>query len=377
MAQKAWLTPQEADRIPTPALICSPKVIKENIRRMVDMAGDRNRLWVHIKTIKSPHIVSLLREAGIRHFKCATYAEAEMAGDCECENVLWAYPLVGPNIRLLLDLQRRFPQTNWFGLSDNPGQIDVIGQTANRAGQEIRLMMDVDLGQHRTGITPDALPDLCHAAMKTQGVSLQGVHAYDGHVHASGLMERQAMTDAEHERLDPIVQALRAQGMPLKWIIWGGTPTFPCHAKYPGACLSPGTCVLHDAGYGRRFPDLPFEAAAMVLTRVISHPAPNLFTTDLGYKALASDPDQPRARLLGYEHALSVLQNEEHWTLRLPNGQQLPPIGQVLYAIPVHICPTVNLYSCYLAVNNGTVDARWAIPGRDRRTMPIMNEDTD
>lgn len=373
MAQKAWLLPQEAERIPTPALICSPDIIKENIRRMVEMAGEADRLWVHIKTVKAPAIVSLLREAGIRRFKCATYAEAEMAGMCGCENVLWAYPLVGPNVCLLLELQRRFPQTNWFGLSDNTEQIGIIGRTAHQAEQEIRLMVDVDLGLHRTGAAPEALPALCRKAMETQGVRLWGVHAYDGHVHASDPAERQTIVDAEHDALDPIVQFLRVKGLPLHWVIWGGTPTFPCHAVYPGAGLSPGTCVLHDAGYGRLFPDLPFETAAMVLTRVISHPGPRLFTLDLGYKALASDPDQPRARLIGCEQALSQFQNEEHWTLRMPEGEAVPPIGQTLYAIPEHICPTVNLYARYLAVKHGAVEEQWPIPARDRRTAPISD----
>ncbi|MDD6247403.1 D-TA family PLP-dependent enzyme [Desulfovibrio piger] len=373
MAHEIWDFPAEVERIPSPALICFPDIIEQNIRRMVEIAGRPDRLWVHLKTVKAPHILRLLQAAGINRFKCATYAEAEMAGENSAEYVLWAYPLVGPNIPLLLDLMHRFPKTKWFALADDPEQIRAIGCAARQAGREAGLMIDVDLGLHRTGVSVEGLPALCRLAMETEGIRLQGIHAYDGHIHATSVEERKALVDAEHNALDPVVASLRVEGMPLTWVIWGGTPTFPCHSPYQQADLSPGTCVLHDAGYARLYPDLPFREAAMVLTRVISHPAADLFTLDLGYKGLAADADPPRARLIGYEDADSLFQNEEHWTLRVPKESLPPAIGQVLYAIPAHICPTVNLYPCYLAVQHGVVKEQWPIPARNRWIAPLGN----
>ena len=116
-------------------------------------------------------------------------------------------------------------------------------------------------------------------------------------------------------------------------------------------------------------PDLPFEIGAMVLTRVVSHPAPGVFTLDLGYKGVAADPAIPRAVIAGYEDAVTLMQNEEHWVLRMPEGREAerPQIGQVLYVAPVHICPTSALYPSILVAKEGKIVAEWPVTARNRR----------
>ena len=107
----------------------------------------------------------------------------------------------------------------------------------------------------------------------------------------------------------------------------------------------------------------------MVLTRVVSHPAPGVFTLDLGYKGVAADPAIPRAVIAGYEDAVTLMQNEEHWVLRMPEGREAkrPQIGQVLYAAPVHICPTSALYPSILVAKEGKIVAEWPVTARNRR----------
>ncbi len=88
------------------------------------------------------------------------------------------------------------------------------------------------------------------------------------------------------------------RGLSVPSIVAGGTPTFSVFANLdiPGLECSPGTCVLHDHGYGSRFADLaPFVPAALLLSRVISRPTPTRITLDLGYKAVASDPPPANA----------------------------------------------------------------------------------
>lgn len=60
----------------------------------------------------------------------------------------------------------------------------------------------------------------------------------------------------------------------------------------PAIETCPGTSVLSDSGYGNAFPDLPFAPAAALVTRVVSRPAPNRMTLDLGNKAVAADPQR-------------------------------------------------------------------------------------
>jgi D-serine deaminase-like pyridoxal phosphate-dependent protein len=41
-------------------------------------------------------------------------------------------------------------------------------------------------------------------------------------------------------------------------------------------------------------------------------------------------------------------------------------VGDALYAIPYHVCPTVALYDEALVVESGHITGRWQIEGRRR-----------
>ena len=152
-------------------------------------------------------------------------------------------------------------------------------------------------------------------------------------------------------------------------MILGGTPSFPCHAELMDGYLSPGTCVIQDAGYAAAYPDLDFIPAAAVLTRVVSRPGPDTFTTDLGTKAVATDPTPERAVIAGMEYAWTKMQNEEHWVVQVPPEHvgDIPPIGTVLFAIPVHVCPTSALYPEAAVVQEGKLAGWWEITARNRK----------
>ena len=63
----------------SPQLVYYPALIRQNIQKMIAIAGGADRLWPHIKTHKMAQVVQMQLEAGIDRFKCATIAEAEMA----------------------------------------------------------------------------------------------------------------------------------------------------------------------------------------------------------------------------------------------------------------------------------------------------------
>jgi D-serine deaminase-like pyridoxal phosphate-dependent protein len=201
------------------------------------------------------------------------------------------------------------------------------------------------------------------------GLRPGGLHVYDGHNHQESYAERQA---AATDQLRPVLalrETLERKGLPVPRLVLGGTPTFPVYARmdYPGAELSPGTCILHDHGYGSRFADLSgFVPAALLLTRVISWPTSTRVTLDLGYKAVASDPPAgKRCVLLNVPEYEPLLQNEEHFVIDTPAAAQFPP-GAEVYAIPTHICPTCAMHRQAYVVENGRVTERWDIVARDR-----------
>jgi D-serine deaminase-like pyridoxal phosphate-dependent protein len=159
---------------------------------------------------------------------------------------------------------------------------------------------------------------------------------------------------------------VEAKGLPVPRRVMGGTISFPYYARFADLELSPGTCVLHDWGYLRRFPDLPFVPAAVLLSRIISIQSSTRVTLDLGSKAIAADPSGARGLVWSMENVELIFQNEEHWVVELPDASSLQP-GQPVYVLPTHICPTCALHRyLYVIGRDGRCVDRWAVTARDR-----------
>jgi D-serine deaminase-like pyridoxal phosphate-dependent protein len=124
--------------------------------------------------------------------------------------------------------------------------------------------------------------------------------------------------------------------------------------------------MLWDFGYGDKFPDLPFEPAAVLLTRVVSKLAGNRLCLDLGHKAVASENPHPRVRLLEIPDATFLMHSEEHLVIETPRADEFA-IGQCLHGIPRHICPTVALHNEAWVSQGGTAVTTWPITARGRR----------
>jgi D-serine deaminase-like pyridoxal phosphate-dependent protein len=354
----------------SPALLFYKDLIRANIARAVELAGGPERLRPHAKTHKTREIIGLGMEAGIRKWKCATIAEAEMIASCGVPDVLIAYPLVGPNCTRLARLMDAYPQCRFAVLADHPAGIMALSQAMSAAGKEVDALLDIDVGQHRTGVAPgtEAI-ELYEMIHRSPGLRAGGLHVYDGHNHQESFVERQTALQTQLEPVFKLRTMLAEKGLPIPRFVAGGTPTFPIHARLdvPGLECSPGTLILHDHGYGSRFPDLVgFTPAALLLTRVISRPTPTRLTLDLGHKAVAADPPAgKRCLLLDVPDYQPMGQNEEHFVVETPAAERYRP-GDEIFAIPSHVCPTVALHRRAYVIENGQVIGMWEIAARDR-----------
>jgi D-serine deaminase-like pyridoxal phosphate-dependent protein len=363
----SWFEIANVREIPSPSLLAYPDRVGENIRRMVAMVeGDVSRLRPHMKTHKMPEIIALHLEHGITKFKCATIAEAEMTANAGANEVLLAYPPVGPNIGRFLTLIERFPGTKFAAAADGEDSARALSQAAAAAGRIVETFIDIDCGMHRTGISAnDDAVRLYQLLATLPGLKPAGVHAYDGHIQESEPAARTREVEAAFAPVDAFRDRLVALGLPVPHLIASGTPTFGIHAKRGGDECSPGTCVLSDWSYSTKFPDLEFLHAALVLSRVVSKPSAGRLTCDLGHKAVASETPHPRVHFLNLPDARAVIHSEEHLVLETSRAEEFK-VGDVLYGVPWHICPTVALHACANVVRNGRVTDTWPVTGRDR-----------
>lgn len=366
MKTPGWFAIINAAEIPSPALLLFRDRIEANLAEMIRIAGGPGRLRPHIKTHKLPELVRRQVELGITKFKCATIAEAEMAAESGARDVLLAYQPVGPQIERLLELAVRHPGTGFGCLFDNLNSLAQLQQAA-KANTRLTLFLDLDVGQGRTGIQPDAgAYELYREMTRLPWVEAGGLHAYDGHLHDSDPAVRSAACDAAFAPVALLRRRLEETGLPVPTVVAGGSPTFPMHARRNGVELSPGTTVLWDAGYAQRLPDLNFLPAAVLLTRVVSKPAPNRLCLDLGHKAVASEMPHPRAVFLNLPDAKPVMHSEEHLVVETPHATGIP-VGAEFYALPWHVCPTVALHEEVWVVENRCASVRWTVTARKRR----------
>jgi D-serine deaminase-like pyridoxal phosphate-dependent protein len=361
-----WYSINNIDTVDSPALVIYPDRIKQNIDLAIQLAGNTNLLRPHVKTNKIAEVCSLMLEAGITKFKCATIAEAEMLAMINAPDVLLAHQPVGPKAERLLQLVQKFPSTQFSCIIDNETTAKILSDlfTANQLC--LPVYVDLNVGMNRSGIIPENALAVCTACQSFPGIHIKGLHAYDGHIRDTDLAERAERSDAAFAKVEELADRIRESSDEVMEIVVGGSPSFPTHLKRKGVEFSPGTFVFWDWGYKHQVPDEPFDYAALVITRVVSVIDEQTICTDLGHKSVAAENPLPRVHFLNAGDAVPTGQSEEHLVLKVPDASFYSP-GDVLYGVPVHICPTVALYESATVIENNEAVKNWDVISRKRK----------
>jgi D-serine deaminase-like pyridoxal phosphate-dependent protein len=367
MEKPIWYELRNVDQINSPGLIFYEDRIKENIAILISGIDHKSRLRPHIKTHKSAEITRLMLAAGIEKYKCATIAEAEMLGLCQVPDVLLAYQPVGPNINRFMLLQERFPKTSFSCLVDNLVTASNLGAVAKENNTTVAVYLEINVGMNRTGILPDTAIQLYEGIAAITELNLKGLHAYDGHIHESDFEIRQHKVKQIIDVLNKLSQEIEHKYKYKPIIIAGGTPSFPIFAKSSNFECSAGTFALWDKGYQQAFAEQHFLTAALVISRIVSLPDKNLICTDLGHKAVAAENSlSNRITYLNAPNLIPVSQSEEHLVLDAGTGHGYK-VGDVLYGLPYHICPTVALHEFAWSIASNRPAEIWSISSRNRK----------
>jgi len=344
------LPPGLEERLLSPALIVHLDHVRENVGRVLAHAGGNPDRWrPHVKTTKIPEIFAELLASGVRQFKCATTRELGVLSETMRErrieggDVLVAYPHRGPALARIGEIARAFPATRVSILVEDP---DVVAQVPGEVG----IFVDVNPGMHRTGIPQDDTDTILVVA-QAAGPRFRGVHYYDGHLHDPDLAARRRTAFAGYDRLLELVTRLEGEGNRPDEIVTSGTPAFLHALAYPPFSalegtrhrVSPGTVVFHDWRTEQDNPDLDLVPAAVVATRVVSHPAADIATVDAGSKSIAAEAGDPLAFVIGHPGLVALAPSEEHLPLRVREGPR-PERGELVFLVPLHVCPTTNLH---------------------------------
>jgi D-serine deaminase-like pyridoxal phosphate-dependent protein len=353
-----WFTIRQSEELLTPALLFYKDRIQENIRQMIGQAQSPSRLRPHIKTYKCKPIVELQLKAGIDKFKCTTIREAILLAELGVKDILIAYPLVGPAQKKFLQLISQYPNSTFSVLIDHPDQIT---QWNNLDFPSLNVLIDLDVGMHRTGIAPADVPALLEKL--DSRFQLKGWHLYDGHNRETDPEKRKEQVEQEFQAVEELLEQVDPSH--TGEIVCGGSITFSMHALDEKRHGSPGTTLLWDQRYAKHFPDLPFQIAATVATRVVSKPGTDLLCLDLGHKAIGSEMNGKPVYFPQLPDFELTVHSEEHMVIRTPRAAEWN-IGDMLYGFPWHICPTVALHEQAWVVEDQRITDQWDIEARAR-----------
>ncbi|QQS49493.1 MAG: alanine racemase [Acidobacteriota bacterium] len=364
------------ENVMTPALVIYPRIVEANIDATIRVLGNDPERWrPHVKTSKLGFVMRKLVERGVTSVKCATTLEMQTVAEAGARDILVAYPMVGANARRVRKFAEAHPDLRISAL------VETSAQVAAWTGSRVGLFIDVNPGLDRTGIEQERVDEVVSLAgrIEESGLVFSGLHYYDGHLSKyADLAAREIVAHSGYDQLMQIVENLNKAGLVVEEVITAGTPAFPCTITYRPFSeaqfihrASPGTVVYGDfTSLGQLPAEYGYRPAAVVVTAVVSHPTAHRVTCDAGHKAVSADAGVPTCSVLGHPGFVPDKPSEEHLPINIPVDQAEPRVGEYLYLVPRHVCPTVNNFDHALLVENGKITGLERVTARGRE-IPI------
>jgi D-serine deaminase-like pyridoxal phosphate-dependent protein len=332
----------EALDLDTPALYVDLDALERNIAGMQEQC----RAWgvdlrPHVKTHKIPEIARMQLDAGAIGITVAKVGEAEvLPGD----DVLVAYPLVKAKLPRLRELAKT-----------RRVKVAVDSAAVARDLTGIETLVEIDVGVGRTGVqTPEQAVDVAKACS-----SFQGIFYWPSWLDEAGF--RTAC-----RKIEAVLDALAAAGFQAKIVSGGSTPGASKTPLIPQTTeIRPGTYVFYDASSMEAKVCEEADCALRVLTTVVSTSVPGQCVIDAGSKTLSSDQtvgSGTYGHFIGRQWTPRKL-NEEHGYVEIREPAR---VGEKVWLVPSHVCPTVNLHDEVWYGRGGKVEGSWKVAARGK-----------
>ncbi len=367
--QRAGISMWDLD---TPCLVVDLDALERNIDQMQStMTRNGIASRPHAKTHKTPAIARMQLATGSVGICTAKVSEAEVMFEHGIDQVLLTtVNVTAPKIRRAMALRKQCD--GFIQAVDTAENARDLSAAAQEAGVVADIVVDVDPGGHRTGITPGAPAlELAQLVDSLPGLTLRGLLCYDGGAqHVTGFAARKARALERLEAAAETKVEFDRSGLDTGIFSGGGTGTYNIDHGTPGITdVQVGSYVFMDAQYlgigGEQDEEVysDFEPALTVLTTVLNAQYEGRATTDAGAKANTINRPWP---IVKGETGMSYTSgSDEFGSIRYEdNASRTYRVGDKLEVIVSHCDPVVNLYDQMYGVRGGTVEAVWPIAGR-------------
>ena len=359
--------------VQTPCLILDLDAFERNLKRMGEAAAKAGvRLRAHGKMHKSVDVARRQLEIGGASGVCAQkVAEAEAFARGGIPDILVTNQVRDP---AKIDRLARLPAlgARIAVCVDDPANIAELSQAATRHGTTLGILVEVDCGAGRCGVTtPEDTIAIARAADGALGLTFDGLQAYQGALqHVEDHAQRRDKADAAIAMVRAIAAALAEAGLPPATISGAGTGSWAFEANsglYTE--LQCGSYAFMDADYGRirdadgtRLDEGAWENALFLLTSIMSTARPGQAVCDAGLKSQSVDSGLPLIH--GRPDLVYTNCSDEHGVIRDPENSL--KVNDRLRLIPGHCDPTCNLHDWYVGIRGGRVEVLWPVSARGK-----------
>ena len=358
----------------TPCLCVDLDKLEANLDRMqttVTRNGIASR--PHAKTHKCPAIARSQLATGSVGICTAKISEAEvMAAHGIAEILMTTVNVTPPKIRRAMLLRKR--GDGFTQAVDTAANARDLSAAATEVGVVADIVVDIDPGGHRTGITAGAPAlELAQLVDTLPGLRLRGLLCYDGGAqHVTGFADRRRRALSSLEAATETAVQMTRAGLDTGIFSGGGTGTYNIDHETSGLTdVQVGSYVFMDAQYlaigGAEDPDVytDFETSLTVLTTVLNAQYEGRATTDAGAKA--NTINRPWPIIAGETGMTYTSGSDEFGTIRYEaDASRVYAVGDKLDLIVSHCDPVVNLYDQLYGIRGDTVEVVWPIAGRGK-----------
>lgn len=344
----------------TPALLVDMDAMERNLAKMARFfSAGPTRLRPHYKNHKCPALARRQIQAGAIGMTCATLSEAEALIANGIEKILISSEIAGvPKIRRFLELASR---AEIIAVVDNPAAVDALAAAARQRCCRCGVLVDVNVGQNRTGVKPgEPVLDLARKVL-AEGLWLRGLMGYEGHVaHLNPGPEQDSAYDSAMSALMKSRCLLEQNGIPIEIVSTGGTGTYSMTPRFPGITeFQAGSYLVMDTDYTRTC--LDFELALSVLGTVISKTEGERLIADVGLKAISGEHGMPAIK--GHDGLLLRKLNAEHGIIDILKSPTTLAPGDIIEIWVSYSDATINLHERMYGIRRGEVEEVFKLEG--------------
>jgi len=363
----------------TPSLLIDGDKVTQNAERIGAIANRLDvRLRPHIKTHKCVEIARMQTQGFDGAVTVSTLEEARAFAAGGFTDFTYAVPIEPGKFADAIELVRSGVKLNV--LTDDISIPPKLDAAASAAGVRMTVFVEIDCGDHRSGVDPssDTMLTIAQAIHEAKALNFAGLLTHAGHSYGARTVDEIAqIAREERDTIVDLAERVRAAGIEVPTVSIGSTPTINHIDHLDGVDeVRPGNYIFFDA-YQATLGSCELTDCALSVLAAVVHRNYEQKKVIVDAGAIALSKDRGPVHLdeaCGYGRVLDLDGNDtdlrvasmsqEHGTIPVQDDRVLDqlPVGTRVRILANHSCLTAAQYDRYHVIGDaGTVVDEWQI----------------